>query len=424
MTLLAAFQTLLWRYTSQDSFLIGTPVAGRNEVELEGLIGFFVNTLILRADLSGDPTFRELLKRARLTALDAYAHEEAPFEKLVEELKPERTLRRSPLFQVMLIFQNAPKQKLGLQDLVLEELEFESGISKFDLTLEVIELDGLHCTFEYSSDIFDKRTIRRLIDHFETLIHGFIRNPDASISALPLLNEREQKQIVVDWNSTAAPYPDHLCIHTVFEQQAARTPESVACLHRGKKLTYRELNERANGVAHSLLSLGVSPGSVVGISVERSLEMFVGLLGILKAGAAYVPLDPALPGQRLAVMLEDSDVQTIVTQQVFQPSLLNLDARLLFLDGDESAIGEQSLVNPSVPRSSEDLAYVLYTSGSTGTPKGVEGTHRASMNRFAWMWNTYPFGSDETCCQKTALSFVDSIWEIFGPSSNRFCCCW
>jgi amino acid adenylation domain-containing protein len=415
MTLLAAFQTLLWRYTLQDTFLVGTPVAGRDEVELEGLIGFFVNTLILRADFSDDPSFRELLKRTRSTALQAYAHQDAPFEKLVEELNPERTLSRTPLFQVMLVLQNAPKQKLELQDLVLEELEFESGIGMFDLTLEVVELEGLHCTFEYSSDLFDRTTIRRLIGHFETLIDGLIQDPDARVSALPLLPAQERQQILVDWNNTAAAYANDLCIHTAFEQQAARTPEAAAFLYRDDQLTYRQLNESANRLAHYLIRQGVTPGSLVGISVERCLEMAIGLLGILKAGAAYVPLDPSLPGQRLAVMLEDSKVNTVVTQHAVKDRLVEHGARLVFLDVDKAATDEQSLMNPSLPLSSEDLAYVIYTSGSTGTPKGVEGTHRASMNRFAWMWKTYPFVPGETCCQKTTLSFVDSIWEIFGP---------
>lgn len=415
MILLAAFQTLLWRYTANDAFLVGTPVAGRSEVELEGLIGLFVNTLILRADFSNDPTFRELLKRIRLIALGAYAHQDAPFEKLVEELNPERTLSRTPLFQVMLVLQNAPKQKLELEDLVLEELEFESGIAMFDLTLEVVELEGLHCTFEYSSDLFDRSTIRRLVGHLKALIDGFIQHPDTRVSALPLLTEQERQQILVDWNDTSAPYPNDLCIHTGFEQQAARTPEAVAFLYHDDQLTYRRLNESANRLAHYLIRQGVTPGSLVGISVERSLEMAIGLLGILKAGAAYVPLDPSLPGARLAVVLQDSRVSTIVTQRAIKDSLLGKEARLLFLDADKAAIDEQSPMNPSVPLSSENLAYVIYTSGSTGTPKGVEGPHRASMNRFAWMWKTYPFGSGETCCQKTALSFVDSIWEIFGP---------
>jgi amino acid adenylation domain-containing protein len=415
MTLLAAFQTLLWRYTSQATVLVGAPVAGRNEVELEALIGFFVNTLILRADFSDDPSVQELLRQVRSTALEGYAHQDVPFQKLVEELKPERTLSRTPLFQAMLILQNAPRQKLELQGLVLEEIEFESGIAKFDLTLEVIESEGLHCTLEYNTDLFDSAAIKRMIGHFETLIGGFIQHPDLRVSALQLLTEREREQILVDWNNTAADYPKDVGIHTAFEQQAARTPQGVAFLYEGNHLTYQQLNERANRLAHYLIHEGVTPGDLVGISIERSLEVAVGLLGILKAGAAYVPIDPSEPKQRLALMLEDSKVGIIVSQNNLNNRLPQHRARLLFLDTEKAAIDEQSAMNPCVPLSPGDLAYVIYTSGSTGTPKGVEGTHRASMNRFAWMWNAYPFCPGETCCQKTALSFIDSVWEIFGP---------
>ena len=415
MTLLAAFQALLWRYTSQDNILIGTPIAGRNELELENLIGFFVNTLILRADFSGDPSFRELLQQVRSTALEAYANQDAPFERLVEELNPHRTLSHTPLFQVMLILQNAPKQKLELQGLVLEELEFDSGIAKFDLTLEIVENERLHFTFEYNSDLFDSSTIRRMIRHFETLIDGCIQSPDTKISALQLLSEHERKQILVDWNHTFADYPSELTIHSAFEQQAARTPEAVAVLYEGKHLTYRELNERANGLANHLILRGVKPGALVGILIEPSLEMVVGILGILKASAAYVPLDGSEPEQRLAFMLEDSKVELIVTQHGLDNGLPENKGRFIFLDRGETLIDQQSAKNPSLPSRSQDLAYVIYTSGSTGTPKGVEGTHRAIMNRFAWMWNAYPFRPSETCCQKTALSFIDSVWELFGP---------
>jgi amino acid adenylation domain-containing protein len=415
MTLLAVFQTLLWRYTSQDTILVGSPVAGRNDVELESFIGCLVNTLILRANFADAPSVRQLLHQIRATALEAYEHQDVPFERLVEVLNPERTLSRTPLFQVMLILQNVPRQNIEFKDLVLEELEFESGIAKFDLTLEVIEQEGLHCTLEYNADLFDNATIQRMICHFETLIYGFIQHPDMRVSALQLLTEQEREHILVDWNNTAADYPQDLCIHTAFEQQAARTPEAVAFLCEGQQLTYRQLNESANRLAHYLMHQGITPGSLVGIAVERSLEMVVGLLGILKAGAAYVPLASSEPKQRLAVMLEDANVGTIITHHSFGHRLPAHKARLLSLDADKAVIDAHSTMNPSIPLSSGDLAYVLYTSGSTGTPKGVEGTHRASMNRFAWMWNTYPFGPHETCCQKTALSFIDAVWEIFGP---------
>jgi amino acid adenylation domain-containing protein len=415
MTLLAGFQILLWRYTLQETILVGTPVAGRNETELETLIGLFGNTLILRADLSDDLTVREFLKQVRSTALEAYAHQDVPFERLVRELAPERTLSRTPLFQVMFIIQNVPRHKMELQGLILEELEFESGTAKFDLTLEVIELDGLQCTFEYNSDLFQRASIGRMIDHFKTIINAFIQNPDMRVSSLQLLSKQERHQILVDWNNTTVDYPTDVCIHTAFEEQAARTPDAVAFLHDEHQLTYRQLNERANRLAYYLIDQGVKPGALVGISIERSLEMTVGLLSILKAGAVYVPLDSSEPKQRLALMLEDSKVETVVTRHDFKDRLPEHAVRLLSLDAEKAAIDAQIATNPAVPRSSGDLAYVIYTSGSTGTPKGVEGTHRASMNRFSWMWKTYPFRAGETCCQKTALSFVDSVWEIFGP---------
>lgn len=415
MILLAAFQAFLWRYTSQESILIGTPVAGRNELELENVIGFFVNTLILRADFSDETTFRDLLKQVRSTAIEAYANQDVPFERLVEELKPERSMAHTPLFQAMLILQNAPKQRLKLRDLILEELEFESGIAKFDLTLEIIEQKGLHCTFEYNSDLFESATIQRMIGHFENLVDAAIQNPDAKISALNLFTKQEREDILVEWNDTSADYPDKLTIHGAFEEAVARTPEAAALLHDGKSLTYRQLNERANRLAHYLIHKNVQHGALVGISIEPSFDMVIAILGVLKAGAAYVPLDPSESEQRLALMLEDSHVGTIITCRDAQNRFPDHTAHLLFLDAEKAAIEQCSPLNVSLPLSSTNLAYVIYTSGSTGAPKGVEGTHRASMNRFAWMWNAYPFQPGETCCQKTALSFIDSVWEIFGP---------
>jgi amino acid adenylation domain-containing protein len=415
MVLLAAFQAFLWRYTSQDTILVGTPVAGRNELELENLIGFFVNTLVLRADISSEMTFRELLKQVRATSIEAIANQDVPFERLVEELKPERSMAHSPLFQVMLILQNAPKQKLKLRDLILEELEFESGIAKFDLTLEIIELEGLHCVLEYNSDLFERSTIQRMVGHFENLIGDFIQNPDARISGLDLLAKKEREQILVEWNDTSSDYPDAVTIHAAFEQVIARAAESAAFVHDGKSLSYRQLNDRANRLAHYLIQKNVQPGALVGISLEPSLDMMIAILGVLKAGAAYVPLDPSEPEQRLTLMLEDSKVSTIITRHDMQNKLPENEARVLFLDKEKTAIAECSPLNVPLTVPSSALAYVIYTSGSTGAPKGVEGTHRASMNRFTWMWNAYPFHVDEICCQKTALSFIDSVWEIFGP---------
>ena len=285
MTLLAAFQTLLARYTGQEDIIVGSPIAGRTRVETEGLIGFFVNTLALRTDLTGNPPFRTLLTRVRDVCLDAYAHQEVPFEKLVEELKPERTLSQSPLFQVMFALQNAPRTTLALPGLALTPLRVESGTAKFDLTVFVTATDaGLQTLVEYNTDLFDAATIDRLLGHFQTLLEGVVAAPERPVGDLPLLTAAERHQLLVAWNATATAYPRDACIHTLFEAQVARTPEAVAVVCADQALTYRELNRRANQLAHYLRALGVGPDALVGICLERSLEMVVGLLGILKAG--------------------------------------------------------------------------------------------------------------------------------------------
>ncbi len=423
MALLTVFQVLLRRYTGQESILVGTPTAGRNDVEIENLIGFFVNTLVLRADITGQESFRQLLRQTRTTTLDALAHAEAPFEKLVEVLEPERQMNRNPLFQVMFVFQNIPKQQLDLSGLTLQEVEFESGIAKFDLTLEVLELEGLRCRFEFDSDLFDRTTIERMAGHFETLLDGILADPDKRVSKLPLLTEPELQQLSV-FNSTQSEYPRDSCIHTWFEQQAELTLNATALLCEGRHTSFSRLNQLANRMAHRLIRQGVRPGDLVGISLRRSVAMVAGLLGILKTGAAYVPLDPAYPEERLAFMVKDSQVRTIVTSADVSEGFRSRAGVLLVevdldaaepLSPQQSAGDEADSANPSLRLSAETRAYVIYTSGSTGTPKGVEGTHRASMNRMAWMWQAHPFQAGEVCCQKTALGFVDSVWEIFGP---------
>ena len=416
MTVLAAFQTLLWRYTGRDDLVIGSPTAGRSEVELESLIGFFVNTLVIRTNLSGDPTFRELLGRVREVALEAYAHQEAPFEKVIEALQVPRSLNYTPLFQVMFILQNAPKQRLDLPGLTLDALEFDSGTAKFDLTVEIAEVDdGLSCVFEYSTDLFEPATMTRMLRHFQSVLEGIVADPGQRLSALPLMGMSEQHQLLVEWNDTAAVYLHDQCIHKLFEAQATRTPEGVALLYRDRRITYRELNSRANQLAHHLRRHGVGRGVLVGICIERSIEAVLGLLGILKAGGAYVPMDPAYPQQRLAFMLEDSRAPVLLTMRRLLHCVPQCAAKTICLDTDWDSSVPESAANLDSSVSPHDLAYVMYTSGSTGTPKGVLASHRASVNRFCWMWNGWGFAPDEVCCQKTALSFVDSVWEIFGP---------
>jgi amino acid adenylation domain-containing protein len=414
MALLSVFQVLLGRYTQQDNILIGTPTAGRNDVELENLIGFFVNTLILRADLDPDSSFRDVLRQARATTLEALAHQDMPFEKLVEALAPDRSLNRNPLFQVMFILQNAPKLKVELPGLVMQEIEFESGIAKFDLTLEAIDLGNLHLTFEYDSDLYEESTIRRMAGHFTKLVESVVAAPDERLSKFSLLTEAEVQQLV-EWNSTRSEYAREMCVHTAFEEQVTRTPNQTAIIYRESQLSYCELNELANRVGRNLVKMGVRPGTLVGISLNRSFEMVIALLGILKAGAAYVPLDPTYPEQRLGFLVEDSQVNVVVTTHEFAELWKQYPVDTLAFDVESLSADAEDAGSLSVPFSAEDRMYVIYTSGSTGSPKGVEGTHHASMNRFSWMWNAYPFLDGEICCQKTFLGFVDSIWEIFGP---------
>lgn len=414
MALLALFQVLLGRYTLQDNILIGSPTAGRNDVELENLIGFFVNTLVLRADFDPDSSFRQVLQQARANTLEALAHQSAPFEKLVEVLESDRNLNRNPLFQAMFVLHNTPNLKMELPGLVIQEIEFESGIAKFDLTLEVIDFGSLYCTFEYSSELFEESTIQRMVGHFAKLVHTVIAVPDEKLSKSSLLTTAEAKQLA-EWNNTASEYPRDLCIHTAFEEQAARTPESTAAIDQKIRLSYRELNNLANRLARCLIRKGVRPGSLVGVSLNRSIEMVIALVGILKTGAAYVPLDPAYPEQRLDFMVEDSRVDLVVTTPEFTDLWQKHKVDMFAFDVDSISGETDDMSNLLLHLSAENRMYVIYTSGSTGRPKGVEGTHRASMNRFSWMWNAYPFVNGETCCQKTFLGFVDSIWEIFGP---------
>ncbi|MCI0545815.1 MAG: amino acid adenylation domain-containing protein [Candidatus Rokubacteria bacterium] len=416
MTLAAAFLALLGRYTGRDDLVIGTPTAGRGEVELEPLIGFFVNTLVLRTDLAGDPTARELVGRVREAALEAYAHQAVPFERLIEALEVPRSLSHTPLFQVMFILQNTRAQTLTLPGLTLDELEFDSGTAKFDLTVEMAEVaDGLHCGFEYSRDVFEPATVARMLWHFEALLEGIAADPGCRLSALPLMSAAERRQVVEDWNDTAAPYDREQSIHGLFAIQAERTPEAVALVGGGEAISYRALEARANQLAHHLRARGVGRGVCVGVCIERSIEAVVALLGVLKAGGAYVPLDSAYPEERLAFMLEDSRAPVLLTVERLRGRVRAGAAERVCLDSDADRIAGHPATRPRAEVTGDDPAYIIYTSGSMGRPKGVLAPHRASVNRFAWMWRAWPFAPGEVACQKTTLSFVDSVWEIFGP---------
>jgi amino acid adenylation domain-containing protein len=413
MTILAAFQTLLYRYTGQEDICIGSPIANRNRSETEDLIGFFVNTLVLRTDMSENPSFQELLGRVREVALGAYAHQDLPFEQLVEALQPERNLSHQPLFQVMFVLQNAPMSALELPSLTISSLEMESSTAKFDLTMSMEDSEqGLVGSLEYNTDLFDTATISRMLEHFQTLLEGIVANPEQRLSDLPILTQPERQQLLVEWNDTQTEYPKDVCIHQLFEAQVQQTPNAVALVFQNQQLTYHELNIRANLLAHHLQALGVKPEVLVGICVERSLEMVVGLLGILKAGGAYVPLDPDYPSDRLAYMLADSQVPVLLTQEKLMSGLSEHQARMVCLDRDWGVTLTESEENPVSGVKPENLAYVIYTSGSTGKPKGVLVTHQGLCNLGSAQIRLFDLHSDSRVLQFASFSFDASIWEI------------
>ena len=417
MTLLAAFQALLYRYTGQDDLVVGSPIANRDRLEIEGLIGFFVNTLVLRADLSGDPTFRELLARVRAAAPGAYTHQNLPFERLVEELQPARTLSSTPLFQVMFVLQNAPTAALELPGLTTTPLELDSGTAMFDLTLYTEDTAaGLRATLEYSTDLFDAATTSRMLGHWRRLLEGVAADPDARVSALPLLTDPEREQLLVSWNATRAEYPADTGLSALFEQQVERTPEALALICAGERVSFRELNRRANRLAHRLRTLGVGLETPVGLYMPRSIEAVAALLAVLKAGGAYLPLDPTYPRERLQLILDDARPPVLLATRRLVPDLPGHGARVVCLeDAEEEALDPAGEDNPVGLTNADSVAYILYTSGSTGRPKGVLGLHRGAVNRLAWMWRAFPFTAGEVCPQKTSLNFVDSVWELFGP---------
>jgi len=416
MLLLAAFQVLLARYSGQDDIAVGSPIAGRTRLEFEGLIGFFVNTLVLRTDLSGNPRFRDLLARVREGALDAYAHQEVPFEKLVEELNPERDVSHNPLIQAMFALQNAPGGELTLPGLEVTVQALDTPTAKFDLTLTLSEGPaGLGGTLEYATDLFDAATIARMAAHFTTLLEGIVAHPETPIAQIPLLTPAERHQLLEEWNDTAADYPKDRCIHQLFDEQAARTPRAVAVVFEDQQLTYGELNARANQLAHYLRSKGVGPDVLVGLCLERSPELLVGILGILKAGGAYVPLDPAYPAQRLAFMLVDAAVPVLLTQHPLRDTLPPTAAMLVCLDAAPPELQQQPTHNPTTLAHPHHLAYVIYTSGSTGTPKGVMIEHRSLLNYVVWLQHDFPLAPSDRMLQSTPTSFDISILELFWP---------
>lgn len=419
MTLLAAFQTLLHRHAGQADIVVGAPIAGRNRAELEALIGCFTNTLVLRSDFADNPPFRTLLSRVRSTVLDALAHQDLPFEKLVEELQPARDLSGTPLFQVMFVFNNTALDFDQFGEVEATPVAIASTIARFDLTLSVMELEtGLQAHLNYNTDLFDEATIARMVGHFQTLLAGIVADPDQSVGDLPLLTAAEHRQLVVEWNATQTTYPREKGLHQLFEEQAARTPNAVALVFEEQRLTYQEVNQRANQLARHLQSLGVGPEVPVGVCVERSSEMVVGLLGILKAGGAYLPLDPAYPPERVAFMLEDGEPLVLLTQEALLPTLPDSAAQLLCLDRDWHTIATQPTTNPVCAVTGNNLAYILYTSGSTGRPKGVEIEHHSPVALIDWTRQIFTAEEIAGMLASTSICFDLSVFEIFVPLSR------
>ena len=414
MTLLAAFQTLFFRYTNQDDILIGSPIAGRNRPEITGLIGLFINTIVIRGDLSNDPTFRELLRRVRQAALKAYEHPDVPFEKLVEELQPIRSLSYTPLFQNMLVLQNTP---FDMQNLVqMSFREVSTATSKFDLYLSMIETgDQLIGEVEYSTAIFNRETIARMMGHFETLLREIVNQPDKHLSEINILTVEEHEQLLRTWNQTQMDF-ESVCIQQLFEAQAAQSPDATAVTFEGKSLTYQQLNELANQLAHYLQTLGIKPDTLVGVYMERSLDMVVGLLGILKAGGAYVPLDPAFPSDRVEFMLSDSNAAILLTQERLADELsVSQSMKLVCIDQDWPMLARQHTENPEPQTRPEHLAYVIYTSGSTGKPKGVQIQHQSVVNFLTSMRQQPGLTDQDILLSVTTLSFDIAGLEIFLP---------
>ncbi|MEW6737923.1 MAG: amino acid adenylation domain-containing protein, partial [Acidobacteriota bacterium] len=412
MTLLAAFYSLLYRYTGQEAICVGTPIANRNRREIEELIGFFVNTLVLRVEIRSNTSFQELIKQCREVALGAYANQDLPFERLVDELCPERDLSRTPLFQVMFMLQNMPVGELQLEGLTLRRMDIEVTTAKYDLDLTMVDTEeGLVGVINHNTDLFEASTISRMQDHFKALLEAIVTDPEQCVLELSLLNTAERQQILVSWNETSILYPKDKNITQLFEEQVERTPEAVALIYEDKQLSYRELNNRANQLAHYLISLGVGPEILVGICVERSLEMVVSILGVLKAGGAYLPLDSNYPLARLAFMFEDSQAKMLLTQAWLLDRLPKAEL-VVCLGSSWDTISQKSEENPSKQASADNLAYVIYTSGSTGRPKGVMLPHRGLSNLIEAQKRTFGSLLGKRVLQFSSMSFDASIFEL------------
>ncbi|HUS13006.1 MAG TPA: amino acid adenylation domain-containing protein, partial [Pyrinomonadaceae bacterium] len=388
-------------------------------VEIEGLIGFFVNMLALRTNVSRNLTFLQLLSRVKEVALGAYAHQDLPFEKLVEKLNPERTVSHTPIFQVMFGMQNNPGETRTLAGLTIKHMPVVSDTAKFDLTLFVTETNtGLNCRFEYNTDLFDQRTIQSLLQRFEILLESIVGNPDEPISRIPLLTATERQLLLVEWNGPRREYPKNECVPELFEAQVARTPDAVAVVCGRERWTYAELNRKSNQLAHYLRGLGVGPEDRVGVCLRRTPAMLVAILGTLKAGGAYVPLDPAYPQERVAFTLQDAEAAVLLTENALLPTLPTTNSRVVCMDSEWPSIAGMNRSNPVGGAHSRNLAYVIYTSGSTGQPKGVAIEHASTVTFLHWALSTFPAADLSAVLFSTSICFDLSVFEMFAPLSS------
>jgi amino acid adenylation domain-containing protein len=411
--LLALFQVVLQRYSGLDDIITGTPIANRNRAELENLIGFFVNTIALRTDFSDNPPFTDLLRRVSETTLDAQAHQELPFERLVEDLHPERHLNHHPVFQVMFDWQSAPTRTLQLPGLTMSPWRINPEVARFDLTLSFQEGErGLRGWLEYNSSLFDRSTIRRMADHFAILAQAAVANPSQRVGQLPIMPARERQQVLVEWNDTGGEFPRDRCVHEIFEEQVGERPDAAAVIAPDGELTFRMLNERANRLARYLQQHGVSAGSLVSMFVEKSLDMVVAVLGILKAGAAYVPLDPRYPTDRMAFVLDDTKAPVLLTQERLLDRLPEFSGITVCLDRDWDTIAREDSENPAASARPDDPLYIIYTSGSTGVPKGVEIHHRAFVNLCTTLNEWFALEAEDRMLQLSSIAFDTGSEEL------------
>ncbi|HZF37248.1 MAG TPA: amino acid adenylation domain-containing protein, partial [Blastocatellia bacterium] len=416
MTLLAGFKTLLRHYTGQDDLVVGSDIANRTRVEIEGLIGFLSNMMVLRTDLSADPTFRELLGRVKEVTLGAYAHQDLTFEKLVEELRPKRELSYAPLFQVVFTLQNAPRREFKFEGLELDIYTIDSGTAKFDIVINLWDTgESLSGLVEYSTDLFERATIDQMIRHFEATLQGAVENPARRISELSPLSEDQRREVLVEWNRTRRPYPSQPCVHELIEAQVSRTPDALAVSCEGEAVSYAEVNARANQLARHLVGLGVGPGERVGVYLRHSPEVIISLLAVMKAGGAYVPLEPAHPGARSAYIIADAELELIITQSGVAEGLPESAARALLIDAEWGRIAEQSAANLTGRAAPEETAYVIYTSGSTGQPKGVQIGRRALVNYIWWAREAYVGAGRLNFALYSSLAFDLTVTSIYVP---------